>query len=58
MTASLPFNGAPSNLDQPVIYFSARSLCCFVLPLRAISIKRRNATERDGLPGCCIAHVQ
>src|SRR5215471_6099408 len=37
------------------LYFSPRLLCRFNLPTRAISIRRRIASERDGLSFCCLA---
>jgi hypothetical protein len=38
-----------------VVYFSPRLLCRFDLAVRAISIRRRNASERQGLSFCCLA---
>jgi hypothetical protein len=41
-----------------VVYFSPRRLFCgFDLPDRAISIRRRMASEREGLSFCCLAQV-
>jgi hypothetical protein len=38
-----------------VVYFSPRLLCRFDLVVRAISIRLRMASDRDGLSLCCLA---
>ena len=40
-----------------VVYFSPRLLCRFDLLGRAISIRRRIASDREGLSFCCLAQV-
>src|SRR5262249_6411959 len=55
---SLTISGPSTGSDRlKTRYFSPRLLCRFVLPVRAISIGRRIASEREGLSFCCLAHA-
>ena len=44
-----------ANTNAAVAYFCQRLLCRFDLAVRANSTRRRIASEREGLSGCCFA---
>jgi hypothetical protein len=55
--AAQPKLGSFCNTCVAVVYFSPRLLCRFDLVVRAISIRRRIASDREGLSFWCLAQV-
>jgi hypothetical protein len=54
-SAPRPKLGSFCDTCVAMVYFSLRLLCRFDLAVKAISIRRRIAFEREGLSFCCLA---